>query len=225
MAASRLAQGCWQPAGAQGAWCKSSLTPNAVVTASVAVGAGQNQTVTLACATGGVSIYYTLDGSYPTALTGTLYTSPVTVPTTAILRATAILAGSANSILPQIGAVQTVTPTMSGATVNTNYWTTQSITLACSTTGALLYYTLDGTVPSPTNGTFYTGAVSIPNWCQVQALAYVANMTPGLVYSGNIVIIQTGVNMDVYWADGAPVGNLVPQQPAAGGSTVIVIDD
>ena len=46
------------------------------------------QTVTITCANPAANIYYTMDGSYPT--TGSiLYTGPVNVPTTAVLRATA----------------------------------------------------------------------------------------------------------------------------------------
>ena len=62
-------------------------------------------TVTLACATEGASIYYTLDGSWPGASdsTGaaTLYTVPVSVTIGQSVRYRAYLAGSIGSDCPQ----------------------------------------------------------------------------------------------------------------------------
>ena len=56
-------------------------------------GAG-SQTVTLSCATAGASIYYTLDGSYPSAVNGaTLYSAPFVPGVGKTLRAAAIATG------------------------------------------------------------------------------------------------------------------------------------
>ncbi len=52
--------------------------------------------VTIAAAAG-AAIYYTLDGTLPTAATGTLYTAPITVEDAATLRAVAIETGKAAS--------------------------------------------------------------------------------------------------------------------------------
>ena len=54
------------------------------------------QSVTLATATAGASIRYTVDGSTPTA-TSTLYTGPVTVSVTTTVKAIGVAAGLANS--------------------------------------------------------------------------------------------------------------------------------
>lgn len=50
------------------------------------------------------------------------------------------------------------TPTPTVATPTANTGTLSAITLACATAGATIHYTLDGTAPSPNNGTHYTGA-------------------------------------------------------------------
>lgn len=51
------------------------------------------QTVVIACATPGAVIRYTMDGSDPTASTGTLYSAPLTVNTTRVVKAAAFLPG------------------------------------------------------------------------------------------------------------------------------------
>jgi hypothetical protein len=45
--------------------------------------------VTIACTTPGAAIRYTTDGSEPTATTGTLYTGPISVSATTVIRAMA----------------------------------------------------------------------------------------------------------------------------------------
>jgi N-acetylneuraminic acid mutarotase len=54
------------------------------------------QTVTLSDTTSGATIYYTTDGSLPNATSAT-YKAPITVPSSAVLHAIAVLAGSPNS--------------------------------------------------------------------------------------------------------------------------------
>ncbi len=53
--------------------------------------------VAITTSTPGASIRYTLDGSLPTAASGTLYTGPISITTTTILRALAYQAGSLSS--------------------------------------------------------------------------------------------------------------------------------
>ncbi|WUV54454.1 chitobiase/beta-hexosaminidase C-terminal domain-containing protein [Amycolatopsis sp. NBC_01480] len=63
------------------------------------------QTVTLTTATSGASIRYTTDGSTPTA-SSTLYSAPISVPTSRTISAIAIKSGSANS--PVTSATYTI---------------------------------------------------------------------------------------------------------------------
>jgi len=53
-----------------------------------------------------------------------------------------------------------------------SYTTIQSITISCSTSGATIYYTLDGSTPSETNGRIYTTPLSISTSCTLKAIAY-----------------------------------------------------
>ncbi|MDC0709182.1 polysaccharide lyase family 7 protein [Stigmatella sp. ncwal1] len=71
-----------------------TVNPVAAPTFSPAPGTYSSaQTVTLGSATAGASIRYTTDGSTPTATTGTLYTGPFTLRTTATLKAIAYQSG------------------------------------------------------------------------------------------------------------------------------------
>ena len=56
------------------------------------------QTVTISCATEGVAIYYTTDGSTPTA-SSTRYTSPITIEETTTLKAIAVSADGEESLV------------------------------------------------------------------------------------------------------------------------------
>lgn len=69
------------------------------------------QTVTLATATAGASIRYTLDLSTPTATTGILYSVPIVVGVgTTTIRAVTIMAGMADSIISTGGFIVTPPP-------------------------------------------------------------------------------------------------------------------
>lgn len=58
-------------------------------------GGASPQTVTLACATAGASVYYTLDSSFPSAINpaATLYTAPINIAAAKIVRAAAYKTG------------------------------------------------------------------------------------------------------------------------------------
>ncbi|MBQ3750619.1 MAG: fibronectin type III domain-containing protein, partial [Bacteroidales bacterium] len=76
----------------------STTAPVAVATPILTPASGTyytGQTVTITCATEGANIYYTLDGSAPTA-SSTLYTAPIAIDSTTTVKAVAIV-GSDNS--------------------------------------------------------------------------------------------------------------------------------
>lgn len=58
-----------------------------------------SQSVTLSTTTPGASIRYTLDGTTPTSMSGTLYTAPVTIGTSATLKAIAYATGYTSSTI------------------------------------------------------------------------------------------------------------------------------
>ena len=61
------------------------------------------------------------------------------------------------------------------------YSTAQSITLATATSGASIRYTVDGSTPTPTHGTVYSGPVNVGSTGTLKAIAYKSGLTNSTV--------------------------------------------
>ena len=134
------------------------------------------QTVTLSTATAGGSIRYTLDGSTPSDTVGTLYSGPVTVSATTTLKAVAYASGLTNSsVATSVYNILAATPSFSPA--GGNYTTAQTVTLSTATAGGSIRYTIDGSTPSDTVGTVYSGPVSVSATTTLKAVAYASGLT------------------------------------------------
>jgi hypothetical protein len=162
---------------------------------------GGSLVVSMADATPGATIYYTLDGSTPT-VASLVYTTPITISATTTIQAMASAPGylqSAVSSVTYVDSMQTSTPTFSpGSSSSTQPF---SVTISDSTSGATIYYTIDGTTPT-TSSTKYTGAVAVSATETLEAIA----VAPGLITSGVASAIytinagQTGINFPVGFA-------------------------
>ncbi|MGB6834128.1 MAG: IPT/TIG domain-containing protein [Candidatus Acidiferrum sp.] len=72
------------------------------------------------------------------------------------------------------------------------YSTPQTVTLSDTTSGATIYYTLDGTTPS-TSSTVYSGAINVPSTATIQAIAVASGLNNSPVAVGDYTIqSQTG---------------------------------
>lgn len=185
--------------------------------------------VTLTPPTSGADIYYTLDGSEPTTLKPK-YNSPFTIAsgygsgTTTTLKAKAYKTGYNPSPLLYKNYnfnVAEIVPNY-----NPGYYGNDiNLTLNTTTTGALIYYTLDGTTPT-TSSTVYTepitlsapmtevkaiavksnystnefdGEYYIPSYCRdVMVPLYVVNPYPNYYYynSGSVLLSSTDCQGD-----------------------------
>ncbi|SNS41670.1 Chitobiase/beta-hexosaminidase C-terminal domain-containing protein [Granulicella rosea] len=121
---------------------------------------GTTQNVTITDATPGAAIYYTTDGSSPT-LSSPVYSGPISVAQSETLQAIAVVPGDANS--PVASAVYFIyppaaTPTISLAAGTFN--SIQTVSIADTTPGASIYYTLDGSTPT-TSSALYTSPISV----------------------------------------------------------------
>jgi|GEM_PF-4569330 len=134
--------------------------------------------VTLSTATPGAAIYYTTDGSEPTAAS-TPYAGPITIAQDTTIKAIAVLPGATNS--PVATAAYTVAalvvvaaPTFSLPAGEVAAGT--QITLSTPTPGAVIYYTTDGSAPT-TASTPYTGPIAIAQDTTIKAIAVLPGAT------------------------------------------------
>jgi hypothetical protein len=133
------------------------------------------QTVTISSSTPGATIYYTTDGSTPTASSQS-YSGPITVSKSETVSAIAVASGYTNSATASATYVitlgQVATPTFSPAPGT--YSTAQTVTISDSTAGSTIYYTTNGTTPT-TSSAVYTGAISVSSTETIEAIAVVSS--------------------------------------------------
>lgn len=139
------------------------------------------QSVSIADTTSGASIYYTTNGSTPTA-SSTLYSSAISVSSTTTIEAIAVASGYNNS--PAASATFTIAtpaaaPTIAAAAALGG---AQIVTLSYSTAGATIYYTLDGTTPT-TSSQVYLAPFLVASNLTVQAIATVSGQAASSVAS------------------------------------------
>jgi hypothetical protein len=133
----------------------------------------EGATVSIACATEGATIYYTTNGTTPT-IESTKYTDAITVNSAMTIKAIAVKEGNYTdsevaSASYTIKAREVVaTPTFSPAGGEVEEGATVSI--ACATEGATIYYTTNGTTPT-TASTKYTGAIAVNSAMTIKAIA------------------------------------------------------
>lgn len=96
----------------------------------------------------------------------------------------------------------------------------QTVSLATSTPGAQIRYTTDGSLPTSTTGTLYTGPFSITNTATVQAIAFAAGKTDSPVGSGTYTITHLPT---LYIANLTPQGNAL--STASGQATLLLAGD
>ena len=145
------------------------------------------QAVSIADATAGANIFYTVDGTVPTS-GSTLYTGTVSVASTETLSAVAVASGYNNSGVAS--ATYVVNPTVAVPTFSVaagTYASVQSVGISDATPGATIYYTLDGTTPT-TASTVYTAPVSIAQTSTLNAIAAAPGLTISPVVSASYVI-------------------------------------
>jgi hypothetical protein len=167
------------------------------------------QVVTMGTSTEGATIRYTTDGSYPTPSYGTIYDgSQIDIPRTMTLRAIAYKTDMLNSAVAS--ATYTISAGVATPTLNPpagTYTTQRTVTIATTTVGATIHYTLDGTTPSQTNGTPYTAPVVIPVTTTLKAMAFKTGWNDSNVVTGAYTIAvdatgNVGSYTNVAW-DGA----------------------
>ena len=167
------------------------LPTAATPTFSVAAGTyAAAQTVSIADATTGATIYYTTNGSTPTT-SSTKYTGAITVSASETIEAIAVASNYSNSAVATATYAITsaaATPTFSVAAGT--YAAAQTVSLADATTGATIYYTTNGSAPT-TSSTKYTGAITVSASETIEAIAVASNHSNSAVATAVYTISAT----------------------------------
>jgi Legume lectin domain/Chitobiase/beta-hexosaminidase C-terminal domain/Fn3 associated len=149
------------------------------------------QTVTITDSTAGSTIYYTLDGSQPTT-SSTQYTGSLTVSSTTTVNAIASApnftqSATGTSVITINQQSPAATPVISPATGT--FTSPQSVTIADSTAGSTIYYTLDGSQPT-TSSTPYTGSFTVSTTTTVKGFATASGFAQSATGTSVITINQ-----------------------------------
>jgi len=133
--------------------------------------------VTISTSTTGDAIRYTTDGSTPSSTVGTLYSGPILVSNSKTIKAIGYMSGMTTSAVNSAaytisGTVATPTFSPAGGT----YTTAQTVTISTSTTGDSIRFTTDGSTPSSTVGTLYSGPILVSNSKTIKAIGYMSGM-------------------------------------------------
>jgi hypothetical protein len=142
------------------------------------------QIVTVSDVTTGATVYYTTNGSTPTT-SSTVYSGPITVSASETLNAIAVATGYSNSSVASAAytinsSTQTAAPVFS--IPGGSFTAAQTVTITDSTSGAVIYYTLNGTTPT-TSSNRYTGPLTVKNSATLQAIATTSGYTNSTVTS------------------------------------------
>jgi unsaturated rhamnogalacturonyl hydrolase len=166
---------------------------------------GSAQSVTIATATSGAVIHYTTDGTIPSATHGSVYAGPITIAANTTLKAVATATGLNDSFVASdsytITGVATVAAPVFTPAPGT-YASAQSVSISTTTSGATIRYTTDGSTPTSTTGTVYSGPITISATTTLKAIAYESGFNNSSVTSGTYTISSSGGSTTISSADG-----------------------
>lgn len=159
--------------------------------------AGGNYTsallVSLASSTLGAVIHYTTDGTTPTNASP-IYTTPISVSVTTTIKAVAVATGYTNSVVASATyTISAVTPTASVPTFSPaggTYTSAKTVSLSCSTVGATIRFTLDGSTPTASSAAYASPfPISITTTVKAIAMAagYLNSAVGSAVYTISVV--------------------------------------
>ena len=186
--------------GNSGTPVKGTVATPAFSVASGAVVSGTSVTIT--CSTEGAKVYYTTDGTEPTA-ESTEYADAISVTEAVTLKAIAVKSGMNNSAVASVsytikGTIATPTFSVESGAVDSG----TSVTISCATEGAKIYYTTDGSDPTASS-TEYTAAISVTPPMTLKAIAVKSGMNNSAVASVSYTIKGTVASPEFSVASGA----------------------
>jgi hypothetical protein len=150
------------------------------------------QSVTLSDTTPGAVIYYTTNGTAPTPAS-TQYSAPLQISATTTIAAIAAASGYTNSGVTSATYTISALPLAANPTVSPaagTYSSAQTVTLSDTTPGAVIYYTTNGTTPTPVS-TQYSAPLQISATTTIAAIAVASGYTNSGVTGATFTITPT----------------------------------
>lgn len=166
-------------------------------------------TVSITSATPSAVIYYTTDGSTPSAGNGTIYTQPISILNSCTLKAIAIKDGITSSI-SSAAFVEAGLAIVFNVTPNSAVDIRPTISINSSENDATVYYTTDGSTPT-TASTQYTSAISPSHGnITIKAIAVkngqvIATAEKSYIFYNKTDCTKTGYGVK---ASGSPLGEV-----------------
>lgn len=180
-----------------------TCTPPAVADPEISLASGEyegTQNVTISCETTGAKIYYTTNGSDPTA-SSTLYNDvAISVSASQTIKAIAIKDDASSNIVSAEYTIITTCETPTFSLAAGEYEGTQSVEISCSREGVAIYYTTNGDDPTASS-ILYTGAISVSATQTIRAIATKANLANSAIASATYTIIP-GPDVTLDFLDG-----------------------
>src|SRR5574344_1616138 len=147
-------------------------------------------TISLTSASMGASIYYTLDGSTPSA-SSTLYTGPFELTSAPVtIKSIAIRNSMSSNVSELTVSLLALPPPIISITAGTG-----TTTISHPVQGVTFYYTTDGSDPT-TSSSVYSSPLSLPNYTTVKAIAVNTNYITSEIAS-KIIMIESGISSGI----------------------------
>jgi hypothetical protein len=143
--------------------------------------------ITITDSTPNAQIFYTTDGTIPSTASN-LYTAPLTISSTQTVKAIA----TGPSLIASTAASETYTlvnqvPTPTFNPEPGDFTSPVSVTISTTWPNSTIYYTADGTTPSPSSQV-YQGPVQINSTAPLKAIGVASNLPASLIASGQYTI-------------------------------------
>lgn len=156
---------------------------------------GGTLNVTLTSASSSADIYYTVDGTVPSAAS-TLYTGPIAITTSVAIRAIATGNGYIQSPVSSASFTSLgQTPAVTFMPAPGTYTTTQNVVLSNTDSSAAIYYTTDGSTPTASS-TPYTAPIPVTASTTIRAVAIDPVLQSSNVTTAPYVIQEGGSSID-----------------------------
>jgi hypothetical protein len=139
-----------------------------------------SQSVIISCSTPGATIMFTIDGSTPNLYSSSQYLSPIVVSSTTTIKAKGFGAGMRESDTATATYTITIPPpkvaTPTFSPPSGTYPSGQSVTITCSTSGATIRFTSDGSEPT-SSSEIYSDITLVAGTVTFKAKAFKSGMT------------------------------------------------